>query len=110
MGLHMCYTIAGAGGLEVLKHVREQGCEWNENTCRSAALGGHLELLKWARANGCLWNEDTCSGAASGGHLEILKWARANGCLWVVTWIEANRGFAAADGEFRLGRVTPWRR
>jgi len=36
-----CCTIAGAGGLEVLKHVRGQGCEWNNNTCTGAAGGGH---------------------------------------------------------------------
>jgi hypothetical protein len=40
---HVCYTIARGGGLEVLKHVRELGCGWDEDTCRGAAGGGHLE-------------------------------------------------------------------
>jgi len=56
----MCYTIARGGGLEVLKHVRELGCRWDEDTCRGAAGGGHLEVLKWARANGCEWDATTC--------------------------------------------------
>ena len=102
-----CYTVSRAGGLEVLKHVREQGCEWDESTCSAAADGGHLEVLKWLRANGCEWDERTCSGAAEGGHLDILKWARANGCEWdretclqlaqdchhpaTVAWTEANK-------------------
>jgi len=49
------YTIAAAGGLKVLKHVREQGCEWDGETC-SGAGGSHLEVLKWARASGCEWH------------------------------------------------------
>ena len=35
-----CWTVAGAGGLDVLKHVRQQGCPWNECTCMKAAGGG----------------------------------------------------------------------
>ena len=45
-----------------------------------AAENGHLEVLKWLRENGCPWNEWTCKNAAGNGHLEILKWARENGC------------------------------
>jgi len=71
-----CYTIAGAGGLEVLKHVREQGCEWNKWTCSDAAAGGHLEVLKWARANDCEWDPDECK--------------RVTSCKAVTEWIEAS--------------------
>ena len=45
-----------------------------------AAFGGHLDVLKWARENGCEWDSDTCSDAALNGHLSVLKWARKNGC------------------------------
>ena len=48
----------------------------------NAALNGHLEVLKWARENGCEWNSNTCANAALNGHLEVLKWARENGCEW----------------------------
>ena len=33
-------------------------------TCNYAAKNGHLEVLKWARQNGCDWNSNTCSYAA----------------------------------------------
>jgi hypothetical protein len=68
--------------LEVLKCVREQGCEWNKSTCNVAAAGCHLEVLKWAKANGCEWDASTCYVAAFKGRLKVLKWA--NGCPWEV--------------------------
>ena len=50
--------------LECLKYARENGCDWNEETCDDAALNGHLECLKYAREHGCPWNEETCTHAA----------------------------------------------
>ena len=47
-----------------------------------AAQNGHLEVLQWARNNGCDWDSDTCACAAQNGHLEVLQWARNNGCDW----------------------------
>ena len=78
----VCANAAGDGHLKVLQWARENGCEWNEETCRAAAAGGHLEVLQWARENGCEWDRFTCAGAARGGHLEVLRWARENGCGW----------------------------
>jgi len=43
-----CRNIAGAGGLEVLKHVRGQGCVWDDFTCWYAAEGGHLGTSRHA--------------------------------------------------------------
>jgi hypothetical protein len=93
-----CQVIAGGGGLEVLMHVRENGCEWDQFTCREAARGGHLEVLQWARANGCEWDEVTCWSAAAGGHLEVLQWARVNGC----EWDEFTCWFSAAGGHLEV--------
>lgn len=46
-----------------------------------AATGGYLRILKWARDNGCQWDHQTCAYyAALGEHVGILKWARNNGC------------------------------
>ena len=64
----------------MLKYAHENGCPWNEGTCRIAAYGGHLDVLKYAHENGCPWNEWTCLKAAKGGHLDVLKYARDNGC------------------------------
>lgn len=79
-------TCAGAarnGHLELLKHLRANGCQWSWDVCTNAARGGHLEVLKWARANGAYWDDGlTCAAAAEGGHLDVLKWVRANGAHW----------------------------
>jgi len=62
--------------------LRENGCEWDSDTCSAAAEGGHLSTLQWARENGFEWDSDTCLAAARGGHLSALQWARENGCYW----------------------------
>ncbi len=50
----ICIESAAYGGnLEVLQHVREQGCPWSEKVCIFAAENGHLNILKWARSKGC---------------------------------------------------------
>ena len=54
---------------------------WDSDTCSSAASRGHLEVLKWLRENGCEWNSSTCNNAALEGHLEVLKWAHENGIV-----------------------------
>ena len=40
----ICEEIALAGGGDVLKPVREQGCEGDARTCMCAAGGDHLEI------------------------------------------------------------------
>jgi len=35
--------------------------------CATAADGGHFELLKWLREVGCEWDSTTCSSAAGAG-------------------------------------------
>ena len=76
----MCAETARGGHLECLKYLHENGCPWDEETCRGAAYAGHLECLKYAHENGCPWDEDTCEAAANGGHLECLQYAHENGC------------------------------
>ena len=101
-------TIANAamnGHIEVVKHLRTVGIEWDSDTCAYAAMNGHLQLLKWARAENCPWDARTCSKAAMNGHIKLLKWARVNGCPWddhtcyraakyghikLLTWVMAN--------------------
>ena len=75
----------------MLQWALQNGCPWDENTCKEAASGGHMGVLQWAHGNGCPWNEWTCSGAALGGHLEVLQWAHQNGCPWDrEKWIAAH--------------------
>ena len=61
-----------SGRVELLRWVREHGCDWNEATCAEAALGGHLEVLMWAREHGCPWVE--ASVRARARHVEVLRW------------------------------------
>ena len=68
------------GQLDGLKWLRENGCDWNSETCIAAAKGGHLSILQWARPKGrCDWDSATYSAAAGGGYLFILQWLRAKG-------------------------------
>ena len=77
----LCAAAARSGQLEALKALRAENFG-TSGRAADAANGGHLEVLKWARENGCPWDERTCRGAAECGHLEVLKWARDNGCPW----------------------------
>jgi hypothetical protein len=80
--INVCDKAVEIGNLECLKYAHENGCPWNEKTCRCAAMNGYLDCLKYAFENGCPWNKDTCSCAAMNGHLECLKYAHENGCPW----------------------------
>lgn len=40
----------------------------------------HLEVIKWLRENGCEWDCEAISEAAANGHQEVVEWLRANGC------------------------------
>ena len=56
LDVRMCAAAAADGELDVLKCLREIGCEWDEGTCINAAKGGHIEVLRWAHGNGCPWH------------------------------------------------------
>jgi hypothetical protein len=45
-----------------------------------AAKNGHFDCLKYAHENGCKWDEWTCKYAAGNGHFDCLKYAHENGC------------------------------
>jgi hypothetical protein len=50
--------------------------------CDYAAIRGSVRLLKWMRVNNLDWNEDTCSSAAAYGHLPVLQYLNENECPW----------------------------
>ena len=77
----------------MLRWARENGGDWNAETCECAAQKGHLEVLQWLRAEGCPWDCKTCSQVVDEGHVEMLRWARENGCPWRA----ADRDRAAAE-------------
>ena len=86
---------ARGGHLELVKHLREKGCEWDERTCATAASEGHVHVLEYLRTNDCPWDSDACASAAGGDHLDTLKWLREHGCPWdeKVTAVAAQNGY-----------------
>ena len=65
--------------MKVLQWARENGCNWDEETCANAAFNGDLEILKWARENGCEWDKDLCIQAAErNNHVEVVEWIKNN--------------------------------
>ena len=60
----------------MLKYAHENGCPWNEDTCKEAAREGYLDVLKYAREHGCPWNGLTwlCSEP------NIRQWLEENDC------------------------------
>jgi hypothetical protein len=76
--MSLCAKAAEQGNLEVLKWLRENASDCDEEACAFAAGRGHLEVLKWLRSNGCKWDWHVCSFASETGQLKVLKWALEN--------------------------------
>ncbi len=74
--------LAKQGAIKILEYAHENGCPWDETTCRYAAQYGHLDCLRYAHENGCTWDKFTCRLAAECGHLNCLSYAYENGCPW----------------------------
>ena len=87
---------AQGGHLELVKHLREKGCDWDDSTCACAAQEGHVHVLEYLRTNGCPWDSHACMWAASGDQLDTLKWLREHGC----PWNEDTMDSAAEAGKF----------
>ena len=78
--------VLGTSGRVVwlLLMVIQNGCPWDDWTCRSAA---NLEILKYARENGCPWNGWVYRNAESKKDLGMLKYARDNDCPELPTYL-----------------------
>ena len=66
---------AWANKLDVVKYLREHGCEWTWETPAYAAEAGNYQVLKYALENGCPVNQATTLCAAKGGDLGCLIYA-----------------------------------
>ena len=69
---------ASKGFLNLLKWLRLNGCEWDEDVMAEAALGGHLDVLQWSLKNGCVADYRTTENAALMGHIHVLQFAMEN--------------------------------
>jgi ankyrin repeat protein len=71
---------AGAGQIEYLRYLRENGSNFYGRICTYAAIGGHIECLKYAYENGCEPEKMAFLYTAEAGQTECLIYLRENGC------------------------------
>lgn len=65
-GMHgHALKLASRGHLEILKYAHENGCPWDQWSCRGAAKNGQMEVLKYLHKSGCPCDERTCEAAAA---------------------------------------------
>lgn len=77
-----CDTAARNNQFEILKILRQKGCDWDYHTSKEACESGNLPMLKWIINNGCeCLFVSMASEAACNGHLHILKWLYKKGHL-----------------------------
>lgn len=77
-----CSNAVDKGHFGLVKWLHENDCEWDTWSCTYAAQNGYFELLQWLHENGCPWDAWACTNTAQNGHLDILKWLRNKGCRW----------------------------
>ena len=67
----------------MLRYLKQQGCECNEDTMAGAAMEGRLLLCQLLAAEGCPWDHYVTVWAACRGHVSTLRWLHDSGCPWV---------------------------
>jgi hypothetical protein len=66
----------GKGYLEVLKWLRQNGCELNIHAYKYAAKKGHLDIIKYLMQHKYKWDHWIGTYAVSNGHLNVLMWLK----------------------------------
>jgi hypothetical protein len=90
---------ARRGAYEMLRWLREHGCEWNpEGILDAAATSGNIKLAAWVIRQPGVVRDDELAMAAAGawGHTSMCAYLHAEGCLWshMVCLMAAIRGHA----------------
>jgi hypothetical protein len=80
--IHHMNDAAEYGHINIIKHLRENDCPWDDITCSNAVDNGHFGLVIWLNENGCEWDAWSCTYAAQNGDFELLQWLHENGCPW----------------------------
>eukprot|EP00953_Heterococcus_sp_UTEX-ZZ885_P004279 2806-Heterococcus_DN1.PRE.1 len=72
----LSYFGAFSGSTSMLVWLRAQGwCVFDAKTCAGAAQGGHLAALKHLRSDGCEWDDEYIAcDAATSGSTKMMKW------------------------------------
>ena len=75
---------ARRGSVRLLKWARVNNIAWSAHTCACAACYGHLPALQYLRENGCPWDDSTCRYALHNTcryvHWDCLQYAVDNKC------------------------------
>jgi hypothetical protein len=96
---HICGDGAESGSIEKLLYLKQQGCEYTEDTMMGATLKDHLAVCQYLMAEQCPCYDDACDAAAGGGHLEVVHFLHESGCPWDVDTICVS---AAHSGSVEL--------
>jgi hypothetical protein len=80
---HRSVYIAAAecGSIEMMHWLTQGGAVYDAQVMKTAAENGHLDICKHLREHGCQWNSQVTLAARK---FEIIKWLHENGCPWNV--------------------------
>jgi Ankyrin repeats (3 copies) len=95
----ICGDAAASGSIEMLRYLKQQGCEYNTNILYAAAVHGRLAVCQFLVAEQCPYDARACSLAAAAGHLETVRFLHESGCPWKHDTICAE---AAESGNIEL--------
>lgn len=63
---HCINGAVSSGNIELVKWLRSEGAQWNDNTLVSAARNGNIELLQYLFQSGCPFTDsDACAEAVT---------------------------------------------
>ena len=92
-GADACAEASEWGGLEHLKYLRNEGCQWDQRTTQYAS---RVDILRYAVENGCPVNgPEACAAAVRQGSIEKLIYLRKSGYNW-----DARTSFEAAAKSY----------
>ena len=92
-GADACEIASRSGGLEHLKYLRNEGCQWDKRTTQYA---NRVDILRYAVENGCPVNgPEACAAAVRQASIEKLIYLRKPGYNW-----DARTSFEAAAKSY----------
>eukprot|EP00953_Heterococcus_sp_UTEX-ZZ885_P009893 5794-Heterococcus_DN1.PRE.1 len=78
----ICGDAAEVGSIEMLVYLKQQGCEYSDDTMHGAARRGQLAVCQYLVAEQCPSDIQATDAALRGGHFKIVRLLHQNGCPW----------------------------
>lgn len=77
----LCARAAARGDLEMLKWLRDYGCQWDSYTCMNSATKNSVNIVKWAILNGCPYDDvEIITSWVNARDVETVEWLLERGC------------------------------